>query len=149
MALESDLAKYPGMFAPEQEVWRAWLLKNQSYYDRFEYNVRVGPGEDPGPAYPEEIRRMAILNSQPRIDVVAYSVRGREIIEVKVRAQNEVIGQIASYMHLYPSSFPGSYVLTARIVCNEYPIYLAQTARNWGISIDAVGITLSADAGSF
>lgn len=149
MALESERPKYPGMFLPEQEVWRAWLTKHQQYYESFEYNVRVGPGEDPGPTYDKAMREGWIKNTQSRIDVVGYKRIGREIIEVKVRAASDVIGQIQTYLHLYPSSYEYAGPLTARIVCNECPAFFYTLTRNLSIDLDVLGISVTAPTGSF
>jgi hypothetical protein len=103
----SELPSYGSLFPPEQQLLRAWLKVHESEYDRFQFNVRVGPGYDPGPNYAEEIRRHAILTSQRRMDAVAY--RGQEvtIIEVKRRAGFTAIGQLMGYFHHWIEEHPG------------------------------------------
>ncbi len=42
-----DRATYPGMQVAEILVWRAFLAANGASYDRFDYNVYLGPGVTP------------------------------------------------------------------------------------------------------
>ncbi len=94
---ESDRLRFPGMLPAEIVVWQAWLRLHQAEYDRFEYNVRVGPGFDPGPGVDPAIRAMSILNTKKRIDAVAWQGHQPLIVEVKVRAGLSSIGQILGY----------------------------------------------------
>lgn len=106
MALQSDRSSYPGLPDNEGEVLRQWLRRHEREYDRFEYNVRVGKGIDPGAAYPEDMRRMSIANSQLRIDVIAWKGTQATILEVKERATPSAIGQIVTYAHLWQVENP-------------------------------------------
>jgi len=46
--LQSERFKYPGLLPREIIVLRAWLRLREKDYDRFDYNVRIGTGFDPG-----------------------------------------------------------------------------------------------------
>ena len=94
---EADRLTYPAMLPAEIAVYKAWLRLHQAEYDRFEYNVRVGPGFDPGGGVPDNIRTMSIANTKKRIDALAWSGSAPTIIEVKDRAGLSAIGQLLGY----------------------------------------------------
>ena len=106
--LESERAKYPAMQVDEILVWRNWLQVHQAEYDRFDYNVRIGTGTDPGPAFPRNIRDMAIAIRSLRLDAVGYQGAAPTIFEVKRRAGPQNIGQLLTYKHLWTAAFPSS-----------------------------------------
>jgi hypothetical protein len=96
--LESYRGSYPAMLPNEIAVWRAWLRVHYAEFDRFEYNVRVGPGFDPGPTLAENDRKMALDITRKRIDALAWRGSQPTIIEVKERAGLSAIGQLMGYV---------------------------------------------------
>ena len=163
--LESELLKYPGMLADETLVWRTWAALHQSEYDRFDHNIRMGPDQDPGPQYLPQVRRAEILNKKLRLDSVAWSGVDNsflpaeiespqqvydvfpsalsEIIEVKRRATNSALGEIAAYFHTWVAAFPNNPHPALRIVCAEYAQTLLTPARAMGIILDPVHVNFS------
>lgn len=133
--LESDRHKYPGMAPREVIIFRAWLALHQSEYDRFEYNVRVGNGIDPGDDYPAIYRQQYIENTQKRVDAVAWKGDQPTIIEVKDRATASSMSQILTYKALWPITFPDSPAPKLLLVTNR-------VAADMPIVLDATGITL-------
>lgn len=133
--MESDRHKYPGMAPREVIIFRAWLALHQSEYDRFEYNVRVGNGIDPGDAYPAIYRQQYIENTQKRVDVVAWKGDQPTIIEVKDRATASSMSQILTYKALWPITFPDSPAPKLLLVTNR-------VAADMPMVLDASGITL-------
>jgi len=99
--LQSERLKYPGLLPREIIIFREWLRLHERDFDRFDYNVRVGDGFDPGPAFDAATRRMAIANSQKRIDAVAWQGSAVTLIEVKDRAGLSAIGQLIGYRPLW------------------------------------------------
>jgi hypothetical protein len=106
MPLQSTRSYFDGMRPAEAEVFRKWLKLYEHEYDTFEYNVRVGPGTDPGPLYSQEVRRAAILSSQRRIDAVGWRGTSPTIIEVKHFATRQAIEQISLYGRLWVAYRP-------------------------------------------
>jgi len=90
-------ATYPALLTEEAAVWRGWLAKHEAEYDSFDYNVRVGPGFDPGGGVSPEIRKQAIYSSKKRIDALAWKGNQALIVEVKDRAGLSALGQILGY----------------------------------------------------
>jgi len=117
--LESDRLKFPAMNVAEILVWREWLRLHQAEYsalpaswlayratqpggqpkpgDCFDYNVRIGTGRDPGPGFADNIRELAIMITQFRLDAVAFKGDAPVIFEVKRDLGPPQIGQILSY----------------------------------------------------
>ena len=115
--LQQDRRSFPAMELGEIPVWKAWLQLHEAEYTRVEYNVRVGPGFDPGPGTMDYIRQMAIKNTKKRIDAVAWQGDQPLIVEVKVRAGLSSIGQILGYRTHWkiehPHSVPPKMLLVA------------------------------------
>ena len=124
---ETERLTYPAMLPAEIDVWRGWLAKHQGEYERFEYNVRVGPGADPGPNYPQSVRDQAILNTQARIDALAWQGTQATIVEVKDRAGLSAIGQLLGYEVYWKRANP-----------NFPPPKTLLVARGLGHGVDAV-----------
>jgi hypothetical protein len=115
--LESERAKYPAMQVDEILVWRNWLQLHEREYDRFDYNVRIGTGVDPGPAFPDNIRKSAIAIRSLRLDAVGWQGGAPSIFEVKRRAGPENVGQLLTYSSVWQaaqlSAVPPRLVLVA------------------------------------
>jgi len=124
------------MDAPEIAVWRAWLKVYQGDYDHYDYNVRVGPGSDPGPTFPAEARRMAIVNSKARIDAVAWRQGYPTVIEVKEYATCRALGQLQHYTYFFQQENPNFPAPKMTLVCGAFQGGLDQTAQSLGISVE-------------
>lgn len=99
--LQSERLRYPGMLVREILIWQNWLKAHESAYERFDYNVRIGPGYDPGPAYDEATRFMALANSKKRMDAVIWKGNQATLVEVKDRAGASALGQLLTYLPLW------------------------------------------------
>jgi len=129
--LQADRLRFPGLLPREVLVLKAWLVLHESEYTRFDYNVRLGQGTDPGPTFPEEVRKMAIQNSQKRVDAVAFKSDAATLIEVKDRAGFSAVGQIVGYDALWRTQFPSSPAPLLLVVCNRFvPDILPVLQRN-------------------
>lgn len=163
--LEADLLAYPGMTADETVVWRTWAAIHQGEYDRFDHNIRLGPDQDPGPAYLPQVRKAAILNAKLRVDSIGWQGIDNallpatiespqqvydlfpsaqvEIFEVKRRATQSALGEIAAYFHTWVSDFPEAAVPRLRIVCATYAQTILPTVRAMNITLDPVQVNFS------
>lgn len=136
--LQSERAKYPAMQVDEILVWRMWLLTHQSLYDGFDYNVAIGISQDPGPAYTDAIRKMAIFIRSKRLDAVAYSGPQPVIFEVKRRAGPENVGQLVIYQHWWPLTFPGGVAPRMVLVATDADPHILPVLAKLGIEYDQV-----------
>lgn len=134
--------KYEGMMPDEVAVLRAWMADNQQNYQFFDFNVRVGAGTDPGPSYPDDIRRMAILNTQKRIDAVGFRPEGVDLIEVKVRAGLSVLGQLQGYKILWTADTRYKGTVRLLVVCIRGDADLLTVAEGLGFLIQTVSAFL-------
>jgi hypothetical protein len=107
---EADRTRFPGMLLREILIWKNWLYQNSTRFDRYEYNVRLGEGVDPGPSYNAAelsdvyaIRRQWVLNSMKRADVVAVRGGHVTIIEVEDNPGLSAFGQLTGYLALWRS----------------------------------------------
>jgi len=163
--LEAELLKYPGMQADETLVWRTWAALHQTEYDRFDHNIRLGQGVDPGPAYLPQVRKGAILNSQLRLDSVGWKgidnsmlpaqitspatvydlfpSAQAEIMEVKRRATSSAIGEVSTHYHLWVEEFPDAPRPLLRIVCAGYAQGILAAVKANAITLDVVAVNFS------
>jgi hypothetical protein len=171
--LEADLLAYPGMSVDETVVWRAWALLHQSEYERFDHNLRIGPGKEIGDAYLPSVQRAEFLNSQMRIDSVGWQgidpalipagptdpsviynlfpSAQATIFEVKRRADLRALGEILGYSHAWAEDFPNQPTPLLRIVCAGYATTILPATRASSIAVDVVQANftiLSTAAGS-
>jgi hypothetical protein len=115
MSVKNNL--YPHLLPDDIEVWEAFLEKYRGQFNRFDYDVRVGKGRDPGAGYSEEIRKMGIDLSQRRIDAVGYTNTDIWIIEVTASAGLKAVGQLVSYPVLYTDMFHPALPLVPFLCC--------------------------------
>lgn len=93
--------RYPHMVKEEIEIWKGFLQKYGTRFDKYEYDVHVGKGAGRIPGLSEPYQTMAITISQKRIDVVAHKGKKAYIIELKDSADLQAIGQLEGYKTLY------------------------------------------------
>lgn len=97
---------YPERTDGESAVIRAFLLAHLSEFDRLVFGKRVGQGEPPDPTHLPAIQRQTTLNTQKRIDILAFRGAQPIIVEVKQRVTPAALGQILTYRHHYVEEFP-------------------------------------------
>jgi hypothetical protein len=94
------------MLPAEILVWLAFLDQFGGQYTEYQYNVRLGPGVDPGPTVGEKYRALGILTTQLRLDALAYQGTQPYIFEVKRRAKPAALGQLTAYFHAWVADRP-------------------------------------------
>jgi hypothetical protein len=129
-----DRLRYPGMLPLEIAIFKAWFARRAADYTDGEFNVRVGKGFDPGPAYGENERKAAIYSTQKRIDALLWQGPQPTILEVKYRASLLIIGQLVSYQILWMQANPGSLRPKLYAITN-------QTDDDSDYVMDVLGIT--------
>lgn len=141
--LASDRATYPGMQVDEILVWKAWLQLNQGSYDRFDYNVHVGPGVDPGPSVAEPYRTNAIQLSQARLDAVGWQAGSPTIFEVERYAKARSVGQLLTYRSLWEQSTLSPATPAIALVAAGYDPNIIPAVEEHGIDLYTVPIDFS------
>ena len=141
---QCDRGKYPGLMPRECVLLAAWLRQHEAEYDRFDYNVRIGAGVDPGPSWSDDIRRMAVANSQLRIDAIAWNGNSPTLIEVKDEAGPTAIGQLLSYDAVWQADNPGTPTPALILVTDHLQANMGTVAQARGIRVDLVPVPASA-----
>lgn len=142
--LQSDRHKFPGLLPDEVLVIRAWLALHEQEYDRFDYNVRIGQGIDPGAGFSAEMRRQNILNTQLRIDAVGYKAGVPTIIEVKRRCTPSNVGQILTYDSVWRKENPSGPAPKMLLVCANYSPHILPRLQEAGIGLEVVQVDFTA-----
>lgn len=86
-------------------LWSKFMDKYPKQYSFYEYDVRVGKGVFLPETSPEWLRKSARDLSRKRIDVVGHGKKSIAIIEVRVNAKANVLGDLISYKYLYTVTF--------------------------------------------
>jgi hypothetical protein len=129
---------WPGLNPREVVVFNSWLLLHYNEYTAMDFNVRIGNGSDPLPTMTDPEKVQWKMNTQKRIDCLAYKDSQAEIIEVKDRAEIRVVGQISMYSILWLQDNPGALKPVLRIVANRADSDVLFTAAASGIRVDLV-----------
>lgn len=111
---------FPHLLPEDKELWRDFLSLNPNRFTRYQYDVKVGFGRDPGPDFPMNIREMALNISRRRIDAIGFNPHDITIIEISVFAGLTQLGQLMAYPTLYKSTtqvtLPIKRLLVARAI---------------------------------
>jgi hypothetical protein len=140
---EADRAKYPGMLVDEILVWKAYLAGAQQNYDSFQYNVRIGNGIDPGEAFPENTRQMAVQLTQLRIDAVGWQGDQPTLFEVKRKAYPPAVGQIMTYDAMWRAQRVSVAAPILTIVCADFAQNILPVTREANIQLAVVPVSFS------
>lgn len=136
--LQAERLSYPGMLLREIIIWRNWLRANEPRFERYDYNLRVGKGVDPGAGFPEEIRRDGILNSQRRIDAIGFRAGRATLIEVEENPGLSAVGQLLGYKVLWqqdnPAELPPELLMVAARASDDAKLVIFSA----GIALDLV-----------
>lgn len=136
--------KYPGMAPREVIIFQQWQREHGNEYDRFDYNVRIGNGTDPGPQYSDADRQMYILNTQKRIDAVGWKGAQPTIIEVKDRATASCMSQLITYDALWEVTFPNTPKPLLLLVTNRFSadmqLVLDRAGIKWNLVEASFGV---------
>jgi hypothetical protein len=113
---------YPHLLPDDVPVWERFLDTYLPTYNTIDYDVRVCPGYDPGPDWPENYRKMCWHLSCRRIDAVAFLTDRIFIIEITTSAGLTAIGQLTTYPTLYKNTYHPD------LPC--YPMLVAESLQN-------------------
>ena len=127
--------QFPHLLPLDIEIWEAFLEERDDLYFRFEYDVRVGAGRDPGQNFEPNIRQMAIDLSHRRIDAVGFQINQITIIEITAKADLKCIGQVMAYPILYKEKFQPTELLRTLIVADELGTDLESTLDQLPVDI--------------
>lgn len=124
----NELYKFPRLTTDEQILWRQFIILHGKEFERFDYDLPVGKGVDPGAEVSEVLRKDYIDLTRKRIDAVGYRSGTATLFEVKPRAATTALGQLLTYANLFAQTYPGipivgSAVVTSLINDDERHVY--------------------------
>ncbi len=118
---------FPHLLPVDILVWERFLDQFGKAYSKFDYDVRVGDGRDPGDIVPDPIRAMAVKLSQRRIDAVGHTPDRLDVIEITTDAGLTAIGQLEAYPRLYQAKFHPTTPIRPVLVCESIQTDLEST----------------------
>jgi len=98
-------AKYPHMLPHEAQIWDCYLAQYGLPEGEVDYDVHLGEGVAPDPAWSAWMVAMVRVLSTHRADVVVRRKNEVIIIEVKSIAGMGAVGQLVGYEALYLQQF--------------------------------------------
>ncbi len=160
--LEAARAKFPALGVAEILVWREFLKLHESEFsplpqfwldyrqttaqqppapvDVFDYNLRIGAGQDPGAGFDDATRRQWIEKTKLRIDAVAFQGDQPFVFEVDRHAATPQVGQLLGYLAVWRASKltpvnPAGVLVTADMNANAMHL-----VREAGIQLVTVSV---------
>lgn len=114
---------YPHMSVADTLIWNRFLDKYPDAYKQCQYDFHVGEAPPFNTLMDDETDANQDMLYRLRIDVVAGSPLGIDIIEIKPKAGPSSIGQLKSYATLYirdeePTDKVGMIIITDTLVPN-------------------------------
>ena len=100
-------------------VWERYLTTYPMQEARVDYDVRVGEGVNLPDETPPELRRMAKLLTQKRIDAVVYRTEAVWVIEIKPEAGIAALGQVLTYTALFIAHYKPDLPAIPVIICDH------------------------------
>lgn len=141
-------------------VWRNWLKIHELEYGllpdfwiarraadagtrpqpaaRFDYNVRLGVNVDPGPVFPDNIRRAAIASRSLRVDAMGWKDGAPVLFEVKRRAGPQNTGQLLVYLYVWKEAEIPTAAPQLVLVCSDFSSHILPLSKAAQIRIDVV-----------
>jgi hypothetical protein len=124
--LEAARAKYPALGVAEILIWREYLKLHEAGFDTlpqfwldyraatappqplpgdvFDYNLRIGQGNDPGAGFDPSVRQQWIEKTKFRVDAVGFKQSTPWLFEVDRNASSPQVGQLLSYLAVWRAS---------------------------------------------
>lgn len=138
--------RYPGLIPAEAAVWREWLVEHELEWERFEYNVHVGPGVEPSPdlvaqfpATGDRMARQFYQATRKRIDVVGYKGPAVGLFEVEERIEPGALGQILVYRQLWIADRPPRGPLLLFLIARELSPGMDVGLAPFPITVNLIG----------
>lgn len=114
---------FPHMAPFDIPLFASFLLSQYGQsFDRWEFDVSVGPGVDPGPFVDPKLRDNAIYLTQAKIDALGWAGQIPTIIEVKPEISLTGFGQLLGYRWYY-QQHTGLYAQLAAVTDYISPQY--------------------------
>lgn len=121
---------YPHLLKEDRQLWEDYLAIGDNHSYKYDYDVKVGEGRDPGDRFPDYIREMALNISKRRIDAIRLTPTEITIIEISVNAGLTQLGQLMAYPCLYRATtstkLPIKRLLLARSIQTDIEPVLAE-----------------------
>jgi len=112
---------YKHLLEPDIALLLDFQVDHFSDYISWTYDLRIGPGRDPGPEFADSIRQMAIDLSRRRIDCLAETPDRIDLIEICDCAHYRTIGQLPIYAAHYQTEFKPTKPVRTCILCRSIP----------------------------
>jgi hypothetical protein len=111
-------------------LWSKFLNKYPDYFSNIRYDVRVGKSVKLKQDDPEWLKKSADSLSRKRIDIVANRDKITFVIEVRVRAKSNVVGELINYVQLYKMYYPYTNTVSPLLITDAVEADLLLTLQN-------------------
>ncbi len=126
---------YPAHMSPEDtEIWKRYKDKIADEVLLLYFDVGLGGQTEVPPDTSPEMAMMWLRNTQKRTDVVAETLDGWIIIELRENATASAIGRLLLYQELWKQDPPDNRPVTLRLVTNREDVDVKALSRIQGIA---------------
>lgn len=136
---EQERNRFPHLLPGEVAVWRKFLVKYETGWEKFIYDVHVGKGSLPQADPSNRYQQNYTWVTKKRIDVVGYNGRAATIFEVRAKASLPLMGQLIGYKNLWMRENPDMAPPDLVMVCLECPPDDKVVMADNGITVVEVG----------
>lgn len=126
------------MLPQDIRIWDRFLLAFEKEYDRFDYDVRVGPLPPNLPDLPPNLQPLVDALYRLRIDVVAWKGDQPTIIEVKPNAGLSCLGQLLTYNYFWRKEKKSRKKPILMAVTDNARPYMPELFQEFGIRFTVV-----------
>lgn len=131
--------RYKHMLPRDVRLWERFLEQYGEYFDRFDYDIRVGVGVGDIYGYDEMTALIAKALTQKRIDAVGFRSGEIWLFEIKPKAGLSAIGQVLAYKTLYENQYGKGSVYRIAIITDRTDIDEYTVCQEHNIRVYEVG----------
>ena len=135
---------YPHLLPEDARLWNDYRVIYNPPHVSFLYDVQVGEGRDPGPAFANNIRQMATQLSRRRIDVVGILPDSIEIFELTQSCGLRAVGQAMVYPALLKITWDTKVPIFVTVICRDLQSNIQQALDEFKIPVVVVPLIPSA-----
>lgn len=126
---------YPHMRDEDKAIWERFIDAYPGYYDSVDYDVPVGSPPDFSTIVNLDTGGDDALLYKRKIDVVGYRVGGKDIIELKPKADARAFGQAIGYKTLYCRDVDPRTECTPTVITDQIGRDMEELAKEMGVKL--------------
>lgn len=138
------MPRYPHLTLEDSALWSDYLDQTHTPSTDYIYDFRVGKGTDPGPDFPDDLRKLGIQLSQRRIDALRVTPTQIHIFEITQSGGLKALGQLIAYPVLVKAEFPDNRPVIRHLVCRKLQPDIQPALDIYSVTVHEISIAKTA-----